>query len=177
MYALVRRRRKWLVIPAMIGGASLLADGIITPPISITSAIEGLKNIPLLHDISTNTIMYLVLAILLVTIGLHGLIAYLTVSRTNEIGIRLSLGATRAQIVRLVVRDSVLMVAIGVVIGVPLAVLAMRAARTLLFGLSIMDLPTMAVAVLALAVVAAAAGWLPAWRASRFDPAVVLRAD
>src|SRR6478752_1615247 len=53
LYALVRRRRKWLVIPAIIGGASLLADGIITPPISITSAIEGLKNIPVFHDIST----------------------------------------------------------------------------------------------------------------------------
>jgi len=66
LYALVRRRRKWLVIPAMIGGASLLADGIITPPISITSAIEGLKNIPVMHDISTNTIMYLVLGILVV---------------------------------------------------------------------------------------------------------------
>lgn len=64
LYALVRRRRKWLVIPAMIGGAALLADGIITPPISITSAIEGLKNIPVLHDISVNTIMYIVLAIL-----------------------------------------------------------------------------------------------------------------
>jgi len=46
LYALVRRRKKWLVIPAMIGGASLLADGIITPPISITSAIEGLKELP-----------------------------------------------------------------------------------------------------------------------------------
>ena len=65
LYALVRRRRKWLVIPAMIGGASLLADGIITPPISITSAIEGLKNIPALHDISRNVIMYIVLAILI----------------------------------------------------------------------------------------------------------------
>jgi KUP system potassium uptake protein len=65
LYALVRRRRKWLVIPAMIGGASLLADGIITPPISITSAIEGLKNIPVLHQISTNIIMYVVLAILI----------------------------------------------------------------------------------------------------------------
>ena len=65
LYALVRRRRKWLVIPAMIGGASLLADGIITPPISITSAIEGLKNIPALHDISSNAIMYIVLAILI----------------------------------------------------------------------------------------------------------------
>ncbi|HYJ64716.1 MAG TPA: KUP/HAK/KT family potassium transporter [Parafilimonas sp.] len=65
LYALVRRRRKWLVIPAMIGGASLLADGIITPPISITSAIEGLKNIPALHEISRNAIMYVVLAILI----------------------------------------------------------------------------------------------------------------
>lgn len=65
LYALVRRRRKWLVIPAMIGGASLLADGIITPPISITSAIEGLKNIPALHAIPRNTIMYIVLAILI----------------------------------------------------------------------------------------------------------------
>jgi KUP system potassium uptake protein len=65
LYALVRRRRKWLVIPAMIGGASLLADGIITPPISITSAIEGLKNIRVLHEISTNTIMYVVLIIVI----------------------------------------------------------------------------------------------------------------
>ena len=65
LYALVRRRRKWLVIPAMIGGASLLADGIITPPISVTSAIEGLKNIPVLHDISSNAIMYIVLLILM----------------------------------------------------------------------------------------------------------------
>jgi KUP system potassium uptake protein len=65
LYALVRRRKKWLVVPAMIGGASLLADGIITPPISITSAVEGLKNIPALHNISTETIVYIVLGILI----------------------------------------------------------------------------------------------------------------
>jgi KUP system potassium uptake protein len=64
LYALVRRRRRWLVIPAMIGGAALLADGIITPPISITSAIEGLKNIPRLHNISKDTIVYIVLGIM-----------------------------------------------------------------------------------------------------------------
>ncbi len=64
LYALVRRRKKWLVIPAMIGGASLLADGIITPPISITSAIEGLKELPALHDMSTQTIVIIVLSIL-----------------------------------------------------------------------------------------------------------------
>jgi KUP system potassium uptake protein len=66
LYALVRRRRKWLVVPAMIGGASVLADGIITPPISITSAVEGLKNIPSLHNIETDTIVYIVLGIMTV---------------------------------------------------------------------------------------------------------------
>ena len=64
MYALVRRRKKWLVLPAMIGGASLLADGIITPPISITSAIEGLKVLPQLRDLPVNTIVISVLSIL-----------------------------------------------------------------------------------------------------------------
>lgn len=64
LYALVRRRRKWLVIPAMIGGASLLADGIITPPISITSAIEGLKVLPQFRDLPVNTIVIIVLSIL-----------------------------------------------------------------------------------------------------------------
>ncbi len=65
LYALVRRRRKWLVIPAMIGGAALLADGIITPPISITSAIEGLKEIPALGiEDGSNTVVIIVLSIL-----------------------------------------------------------------------------------------------------------------
>lgn len=64
LFALVRRRKKWLVIPAMIGGAALLADGIITPPISITSAIEGLKELPRFHDISKATVVYIVLGIL-----------------------------------------------------------------------------------------------------------------
>jgi KUP system potassium uptake protein len=66
LYALVRRRRKWLVIPAMIGGAALLADGMITPPISVTSAIEGLKQIPALRGIGVWTIVYIVLGIITV---------------------------------------------------------------------------------------------------------------
>lgn len=64
LYALVRRRRKWLVFPAMIGGASLLADGMITPSISIISAIEGLKQIPVFSATSQDTIVYIVIAIL-----------------------------------------------------------------------------------------------------------------
>jgi KUP system potassium uptake protein len=65
LYALVRRRYKWLVYPAMIGGAALLADGIITPPISITSAIEGLREMPFLENIHTSTIVMVVLAIII----------------------------------------------------------------------------------------------------------------
>jgi KUP system potassium uptake protein len=64
LYALVRRRKKWLVIPAMIGGAALLADGIITPPISVTSAIEGLQELPALQGIERNTIVGIVIGIL-----------------------------------------------------------------------------------------------------------------
>jgi KUP system potassium uptake protein len=66
LYALVRRRAKWLVFPAMIGGAALLADGMITPPISVTSAIEGLRNIKALGSITDSTIVIIVLAIIAV---------------------------------------------------------------------------------------------------------------
>jgi KUP system potassium uptake protein len=64
LYALVRRRKRWLVMPAMIGGAALLADGIITPPISVTSAIEGLRQMPRFQHITTNTIVIIVIAII-----------------------------------------------------------------------------------------------------------------
>ncbi len=64
LFALVRRRKKWLVIPAMVGGAALLADGIITPPISITSAIEGLKELEQFRDISKDSVVYIVLGII-----------------------------------------------------------------------------------------------------------------
>jgi len=65
LYALVRRRKKWLVAPAMVGGAALLADGIITPPISVTSAVEGLKQIPSMHMLqSTSVIVYIVVGII-----------------------------------------------------------------------------------------------------------------
>lgn len=64
LYALVKRRKKWLVFAAMLGGAALLADGMITPPISVTSAAEGLKQVPFLSTISQTTIVYIVIAIL-----------------------------------------------------------------------------------------------------------------
>ena len=64
LFALIRRRKKWLVFPAMIGGAALLADGMITPPISVSSAVEGLRNIPMFALITDNTIVLIVLGII-----------------------------------------------------------------------------------------------------------------
>jgi predicted permease len=118
-----------------------------------------------------------VLAIIMVTVGLYGLIAYLAVSRRNEIGIRLSLGATRPQIVMLVVRDSLWLLALGLLIGLPLVAAAMRAARTLLFGLSPTDPTTIVGAIGVLAAAAALAGAVPAWRAARVNPGIALRCD
>jgi KUP system potassium uptake protein len=66
LYALVRRRRKWLVVPAMLGGAALLADGMITPPITVTSAIEGLRQLPALKDIQQSTVVGIVIGIITV---------------------------------------------------------------------------------------------------------------
>ena len=66
LYALVRRQKRWLVLPAMIGGAALLADGMITPPISVTSAIEGLRQLPSLNYIPQDTIVYIVLGLMVV---------------------------------------------------------------------------------------------------------------
>ena len=65
LYALIRRQKRWLIFPAMIGGASVLADGIITPSITVTSAIEGLRQIPMFHAIEANTIVYIVIGILI----------------------------------------------------------------------------------------------------------------
>lgn len=66
LYALIRRQKKWLIFPAMIGGASVLADGIITPSITVTSAIEGLRQIPAFHEITGDTIVYIVIGILVI---------------------------------------------------------------------------------------------------------------
>ncbi|MFL5788438.1 MAG: KUP/HAK/KT family potassium transporter [Flavisolibacter sp.] len=64
LYALVRRQKRWLVLPAMIGGAALIADGMITPPITVTSAVEGLRQISFIHNIQDWTIIYIVIGIL-----------------------------------------------------------------------------------------------------------------
>jgi len=114
-----------------------------------------------------------VLALLLAAIGLYGVISYSMVRRTNEIGIRMALGAARRNVLWLVLRETMLPVIIG--IGLPAAMASMQLIRDQLFGLEPADPLTLCSSVIAIIGVAALAGYLPARRAARVDPMVSLR--
>jgi predicted permease len=114
-------------------------------------------------------------ALLLACVGLYGVMSYTVARRTNEIGVRMALGAQGADVVRMVMKETMLMVAIGMAIGLGAALATTRLIATLLFELSPYDPLTIATAALLMTVVAAFAGYLPARRASRVDPMTALR--
>ena len=116
-----------------------------------------------------------ILAAVLVATGLYGTLAYRVGRRTSEIGVRMALGARRAQVLWMVMRESLAVSAIGVAAGIPLALVASRLLRSMLFGLSPSDPVSFALAVGAIATVAIAASLIPARRASAVDPMVALR--
>ena len=118
-----------------------------------------------------------ILAGMLATLGLYGVIAYMVARRRNEIGVRVALGANRGRVVRLVLREAALLLAVGLVAGTGLALWAGRAAGALLFGLKPYDPTTLAFAVTLLAAVALLASYIPALRASRMEPMSALRED
>jgi len=118
-----------------------------------------------------------VLAMLLSTIGLYGVIAYMATGRRHEIGVRRALGASRPAIVRLILAETVMMLSLGVPIGVLAARIAVSGADTLLFGLSANDPMTVVGCGLLLAAAAIAASAIPAVRASRADPMDALRCE
>jgi predicted permease len=118
-----------------------------------------------------------VLAAVLATIGLYGVISYLVVRRTNEIGIRMALGATPARILSMVVREAATLLAAGLIAGIVLALIAGRQAAALLYELKPYDPPTMLVAALGLSIVALTATLLPARRAARLEPTTALREE
>jgi predicted permease len=115
------------------------------------------------------------LALLLASVGLFGLMSYSVARRTNEIGIRMALGAQRIDVLRLVMSESMRLVAIGVALGLAAAIAASRLVATQLFGVAATDGPTLAAAMTVLLAVSAIAAYLPAGRAARVDPLVALR--
>ncbi len=115
------------------------------------------------------------LAVLLVCIGIYGLMSYAVARRTNEIGVRMALGAGRSNVLWLVMREILLLTSIGMAIGVPLELAGSRLVSRLLYGLSPWDPVSLLAAICLLVGIAAFAGYLPARRASRVDPIVALR--
>ena len=119
--------------------------------------------------------MFGLLALFLAAIGLYGLITYAVNQRQSEIGIRMALGAEQSQIVRMILRETVQLVMIGMVIGIPVSLAIAQLIRSELYGLKPNDPITLASVSFVLAAVAFFAAYLPARRASRFDPMAVLR--
>lgn len=117
------------------------------------------------------------LALLLACIGLYGLMSYGVARRTNEIGIRMALGARTGSVLWLILREGLILVVIGIVVGLIAALLTTKTAVSLLFGLKPNDPSTIAAAALLLFAVALIAGCIPARRATRVDPMTALREE
>jgi putative ABC transport system permease protein len=118
-----------------------------------------------------------VLAGIIAAVGLYGVMSYLVTRRRNEIGIRMALGADRRAVVKMIVRESAVLLGLGVAVGAVLAVAAGKTASALLYGLSATDPATMAQAVAVLLMVAVLGTWVPAERAARIDPMRALREE
>src|SRR5207244_3017796 len=108
-------------------------------------------------------------------IGLYGVVAYGTARRASEIGLRIALGAPRARVVWMILRDSLVLVALGLTLGLPAALAGARAVESVLFGIRPIDPFTFATTTALLATVGGAAAFLPARRASQLDPNEILR--
>jgi predicted permease len=117
------------------------------------------------------------LALLLAAIGTYGVLSYMVAERRREIGIRMALGADRGSVLTTVMKQGLALTTVGVVVGLGAALGLNRLIASLLFGVAPTDAVTMIGVVATITVVAAVACWLPAWRASRLDPNIVLRQD
>jgi ABC-type antimicrobial peptide transport system permease subunit len=107
--------------------------------------------------------------------GVYGLMSYAVARRRSEIGIRLGLGATRARVMAMILKDSMVLVSIGVAFGVPAALAGSRIFRSVLFGLNTTSFSSVGGAACAMALAGMVATLAPAWRASKVDPMVALR--
>jgi ABC-type antimicrobial peptide transport system permease subunit len=118
---------------------------------------------------------FAILALVIASVGLYGTTSYGVARRTSEIGIRMALGARREKVVLMVLREVLVLAALGLAIGAPLALGISRVVQSFLFGLKPTDPGAMAISVSILAVAVLVAGYVPARRASRIEPTVALR--
>ena len=117
------------------------------------------------------------LAVVLVATGLYGTLSYRVNMRTAEIGVRMAVGAQRGQVVWMILKDSLLLTLVGVVVGVPLAMLVGKALTSSLYGVKPFDVLSYVLAVIGVAIVALGASAVPAGRAASVDPLTALRAE
>jgi putative ABC transport system permease protein len=118
-----------------------------------------------------------IVALALAAVGIYGVLAGSVVERTREIGVRAALGASRGNILTLILRDGMRLTAFGILVGICAALFASRALATLLYGISYLDASAWLGVIALLTAVAGLACWTPAWRATRVDPSVTLRAE
>jgi len=117
------------------------------------------------------------LALILAVVGLYGVMVYSVAQRTREIGVRMALGASRSNILRLAIGHGMRLVMCGIVIGAAMSLATARVMKSLLFGLSPTDPLTYGAMALLLAIVALLACWIPARRATKVDPMITLRSE
>jgi predicted permease len=148
------------------------------PLLRITTIHDQMSNF-MTHDelISSLTGLFSLLALLLAAIGLYGVMSYNVVRRTNEIGIRIALGAQTPAVQWMILSESLLLLVIGVGLGLPLTLLTTKYIKDQLFGLSALDPMTFTVALIVVSAMTLFAAWLPARRATKVDPMVALRCD
>jgi predicted permease len=127
------------------------------------------------HFVARLSAAFGMLAMVLASVGLYGIMAFTVARRTRDIGIRMALGAGRSTIVRQVLRETLILMLVGIAVGVPVALAGTRLIKSMLFGLGATDPWAIGAACAILAVIAALAGYIPARRASQVDPMVALR--
>jgi predicted permease len=153
----------------------------VDPNLTITSVRTLQQQIEMSFDqeraVASLAGLFGIVALLLAAVGLYGVTAYTVARQTNEIGIRMALGADRTNVVQLVLRGAFLRVLVGLVIGLPLAVVAGRLISAKLYGVSIYDPPALTLAAVSLAICALVAALIPATRAAGISPMTALRAE
>jgi ABC-type antimicrobial peptide transport system permease subunit len=153
----------------------------VDPNLTITSVRTLQEQVELSFDqqraVASLAGLFGIVALLLAAVGLYGVTAYTVARQTNEIGIRMALGADRISVVQLVLRGAFARVVLGLLIGIPMAIGAARLISTQLYGVKIYDPPALSLAAISLAVCAFFAAIIPATRAASISPMTALRTE